>query len=33
MIHGIDESALKAVASAVQSDPGQGRVRFSATTE
>lgn len=33
MINGIEESALKAVASAVRSDPEQGRVQFSATTE
>jgi uncharacterized OsmC-like protein len=33
MINGIDESAIRALASSVQGDPEQGRVQFSAVTE
>lgn len=33
MINGIDESAVRALASSIQSDPEQGRVQFSTTTE
>ncbi len=33
MINGIDESAIRALASAVQGDPEHGRVQYSAVTE